>query len=52
MDVDMRNIFKNTLSVLFSREVLIGAKGTTRIGKGGIFVTIPFNYEGRHKVEL
>ncbi len=52
MDVDMRNIFKNTLNVLFSREVLIGAKGTTRIGKGGIFVTIPFNYEGRHKVEL
>ena len=52
MDVDMRNIFKNTLNVLFSREVLIGAKGTTRVGKGGVFVTIPFNYEGRHKVEL
>lgn len=52
MDVDMRNIFKNTFNVLFSREVLIGAKGTTRVGKGGVFVTIPFNYEGRHKVEL
>ena len=52
MDVDMRNIFKNTLNVLFSREVLIGAKGTTRVGKGGVYVTVPFNYEGRHKVEL
>ncbi len=52
MEVDMRNFFKNTLNVLFSREVLIGAKGSTRIGKGGIFVTIPFNYEGRHKVEF
>lgn len=52
MDVDMRNIFKNTFNVLFSKEVLIGAKGTTRIGKGGVYVTIPFNYEGRHKVEL
>jgi LEA14-like dessication related protein len=52
MDVDMRNIFKNTLNVLFSREVLIGAKGTTRVGKGGVYVNIPFNYEGRHKVEL
>lgn len=52
MDVDMRNIFKNSVNVLFSREILVGAKGLTRVGKGGIFVTVPFNYEGRHKVEL
>ncbi len=52
MQVDMRNIFKNSLNVLFSKEVLVGAKGTTRVGKGGIFVNVPFNYEGRHKVDL
>ena len=52
MDVDMRNILKNSVNVLFSREILVGAKGSTRVGKGGIFVTVPFNYEGRHKVEL
>lgn len=52
MDVDMRNIFKNTLNVLFSKEILLAAKGSTRVGKGGIFITVPFNYEGRHKVEL
>jgi LEA14-like dessication related protein len=52
MQVDMRNIFKNTINVLFSREVLVGAKGTTRIGKGGVFLNIPINYEGRHKVDL
>ncbi|MDB5193331.1 MAG: type 2 family protein [Segetibacter sp.] len=52
MDVDMRNIFKNTLNVLFSKEVLVGAKGSTRVGKSGIFVNVPFKYEGRHKVDL
>ena len=52
MDVDMRNIFKNTMNVLFSREVLVGAKGNTRVGKSGIFVNVPFKYEGRHKVDL
>jgi LEA14-like dessication related protein len=52
MDVDMRNVFKNTINVLFSREVLVGAKGTTRVGKGGIFMTVPFNYEGRHKLDF
>lgn len=52
MEVDMRNIFKNSLNVIFSKEVLVGAKGSTRIGKGGIFVNVPFNYEGRHKLDL
>ena len=52
MDVDMRNILKNSFNVLFSKEVLVGAKGTTRVGKSGVFVNVPFNYEGRHKVDL
>ncbi|MBA4197752.1 MAG: hypothetical protein C0459_09380 [Chitinophaga sp.] len=52
VDVDMKNIFKNTLSVLFSREVLVTVKGTTRVGKAGIFINVPFNYEARHKVDL
>ena len=52
MQVDMKNVFKNTLNVLFSKEVLVGAKGTTKVGKGGIFINVPFNYEGRHKVDF
>jgi hypothetical protein len=52
MQVDMKNIFKNTFNVFFSKEVLVGAKGTTRIGKGGIYINVPFNYEGRHKVDF
>lgn len=52
MEVDMRQIFKNSFNVLFSKEVLVGAKGTTRVGKGGVFINVPFNYQGRHKVDL
>ncbi len=52
MQVDMKNVFKNSLNLLFNREVLVGAKGSTRIGKGGIFVNVPFNYEGRQAVDL
>lgn len=51
-DVDMKTIFKNTVNVLIGNEVLIGAKGTTRVGKGGIFVTLPFRYEGKQKLNL
>ena len=52
MDVDMKRLFKNTFNVLFANEVLIKVKGTTRVGKGGVFINVPVNYEGRHKFEL
>lgn len=50
--IDMKNLFKNSLDLIFNREVLIGAKGTTRVGKGLFYVTIPFNYEGRQRLNL
>lgn len=52
MKVDVKHLLKNSLNVLFNREVLIGAKGTTRVGKGGIYVTIPFNYSGKQRLNL
>jgi LEA14-like dessication related protein len=52
MEVDMKNIFKNTFSVIFGKEVLVKVKGTTRVGKGSIFLNVPVNYEGRHKFEV
>jgi LEA14-like dessication related protein len=52
MEVDMKNVFKNTLSVLFSKEVLVKIKGTTRVGRGSFFINVPVDYEGRHQFEL
>ncbi len=52
MEVDMKNVFKNALTTLFSNEVLFAAKGSTKVGKGGIFINVPFNYQARHKVSL
>ena len=52
MAVNMQGIFKNALTVLLSNEVLVTVKGTTRVGKAGIFITVPFNYEARHKMKF
>jgi len=52
IQVDMQSIFKNALTVLFNKEVLVNVKGTTRVGKAGFFKTISFNYEARHKLDL
>lgn len=49
MQVDMRNIFKNTVTSFFASDLLLEVKGTTRVGKAGIYITVPFSYSGRHK---
>ncbi len=52
MQVDMKNLFKNTLTSFLNNEMLLEIRGTTRIGKAGIYITFPFNYSGRHKFSL
>ena len=44
MQVDMKNIYKNAFNTLLSNKVLVELKGTTRVGKGGVFITFPFDY--------
>jgi LEA14-like dessication related protein len=50
-EVDMKRILQNSVSLLF-KEVKIGARGTTKVGKGGLFITVPIEYEGKHKLNL
>jgi LEA14-like dessication related protein len=52
MEVNMKDVLKNSMAILFNREVTIGAKGTTRVGKGGLYITIPFNYQGKQKINF
>jgi LEA14-like dessication related protein len=52
MEVDMKGVFKNLFTVLFNKDVLINVSGTTRVGKAGIFVNVPFNYSARHTLNL
>lgn len=50
--IDLKEFYKNAMSLIVSNEVLVTVKGTTRVGKAGIFKTVPFTYEGRHKLNL
>jgi hypothetical protein len=50
--IDLKEFYKNALNLVISNEVLVTVKGTTRVGKAGIFKTVPFTYEGRHKLNL
>ena len=52
MNVEMKNIYKNVFNVLFSKEIAVKLKGTTKVGKSGIYLTIPINYETKQKFTL
>lgn len=52
MKVDMKGVFKNTVNVLFNKEITLHLKGSTKIGKGGLFINFPFNYSGKHNFSL
>ena len=52
MRVDLGGVFKNAFSLLMNKEVLIKVKGKTKIGKGFIFIDVPFSYETRQTISL
>jgi len=52
MNVDMKNVYKNALGTFLSNEVLVELKGSTKVGKSGIFITVPFTYSAMDKFSL
>ncbi len=43
---------KLKLNDLASRELLLQAKGSVKVGRAGVFISRPFNYSGKHKINL
>lgn len=35
-----------------SRDLLLQASGSVKVGKGGVFISRPFTYSGKHKIDL
>jgi len=52
MKVNMKNLFKNALTTVFASDFLVEVKGTVRAGRGGFFITVPFDYSARQKFSL
>ena len=47
IDLDMKNLLKNSFVTLFNNEVTIKIIGSIRVGKLNVFKTFPVNYEGK-----
>jgi LEA14-like dessication related protein len=49
--VSFQTVLNLDLQKLSQREVLLKANGSVKVGKAGIFITKPFNYQGNHRLE-
>lgn len=51
-DADMKNLFKNAWSTMMGNEVTVKVTGKLKIGKANVFMSMPVDYEGKHKFSL
>ncbi len=51
-DMDMKNALKNAWSTMIGNEVTVKVTGRIKLGKANVFMSMPVNYEGKHKFSL
>ena len=52
MEVDMKNLLKNSLTSIFNKEVNVKVTGSIKVGKANVFISFPVNYEGIQAVDF
>ena len=52
MEVDMKNLLKNSINAIFSKEVALKVVGTIKIRKGRISKSFPIQYESKQKFSI
>jgi LEA14-like dessication related protein len=45
MDVDMQNIYRNSLNVMMKKQVMVKLTGSVKVGKANVFISFPVNYQ-------
>lgn len=49
--VSLQKVLDLNLQELSQRDILIRANGNVKVGKAGIFITKPFTYQGKHRLD-
>jgi LEA14-like dessication related protein len=52
IQVEMKNVYKNALSVLVNKEIELNVKGSSKVSKFGITINVPFDYKGKHRLSI
>ena len=52
MEVDMKNLIKNSISSVLNKSVIIRVKGKITAGKGKIYLTLPVDFSTQQALSL
>ena len=52
MEVDMKNLFKNTYYTIISKKVTVKVVRMIKIGKANVFKSFPVNYQGEQEFKI
>jgi LEA14-like dessication related protein len=50
VQVDMKNVFPNALTILMSDSIDLRVEGKMKVGKAGIYVNVPVRYQEKHSL--
>jgi LEA14-like dessication related protein len=50
--VALADALKLKVNDLANRELLVRANGSVKVGKAGVYISRPFTYQGKHKIDL
>lgn len=50
LELEMKNVLKNSMSALLKKEVILKIEGKARLGKSGFYINYPVNYEGKQNI--
>lgn len=52
IDLDMKNLLKNSITTLLNKDVTIKCVGKIKAGKANLFKTLPFEYTTKQSISL
>ncbi len=52
MNASVKDLFSHTAQLLLNPDVKIRMTGSAKAGRGSIFISIPIDWEGVHRIEL
>jgi LEA14-like dessication related protein len=52
ININMKNVYKNAFTVLFNKEIELNVKGSSKVSKLGININVPFDYTGKHQLNI
>ena len=50
LNIDMKNVFDNAMSIFQKNSIYLAMSGNVRVGRNGIFFTVPVKYAGEQKL--